>query len=172
MEQRMVVKSPLHKRATLSGLVVVLALFTSGCVPTDNNISENNPIATEKSTAKPTPVNKPTASSSSTPTASSSETSESKLPDFDQHEEEKTYPIKWDSYDVVDAHNIKFHFLAETAPDPCSGDRVVIAVDETPTTIDPDFKYKMPEDPSNCTPYDWSVDVHLTEPLGDKEIVQ
>lgn len=172
MKQRMLTKSPSYKIATLSGLAVVLTLFATGCGTTDNNISENTPIATEMSTAKPTTVPKPTASSSPTPTTSSSETTEPKLPDFDKDEEEKTYPIKWDSYDIIDSQNIKFHFLAETAPDPCSSYRVVVAVDETPTTIDPDFKYKMPEDTSKCTPYDWSIDVHLTEPLGDREIVQ
>lgn len=163
-------RAPFLKYGALSSLSLLLALGVSGCMQTEEKVPEKEnsiSLKVKKKSLKPV---EPSESESPAATTGSSQDTSDRSEGSDA--KEVATPLQWDSYEVVDETNIKFYFLAESAPDPCSGYKVDAELKETETTVQPVFTYSVPDNPDKCVPFDWAASLSLDEPLGDRKIVE
>lgn len=163
-------RSPFVKFGALSSLSLLLALGVSGCMQTEEKVPEEKDSASLNVKKKSLNPTEPSESESPEATAGSSQGASDPREESDA--DEVAMPLQWDSYEVVDETSIKFYFLAESAPDPCSGYKVDAELKETETTVQPVFAYSLPDHPDKCVPFDWDTSLSLDEPLGDRKIIE
>lgn len=163
-------RSPFVKFGALSILSLLLALGVSGCMQTEEKVPEEKDSASlnvKKKSLNPTEL-----SESESPAATTGSSQDTSDRSEGSDAKEVAMHLQWDSYEVVDETSIKFYFLAESAPDPCSGYKVDAKLKETETTVQPVFTYSVPDNPDKCVPFDWDTSLSLDEPLGDRKIVE
>lgn len=163
-------RAPFVKFGALSSLSLLLALGVSGCMQTEEKVpEEKNSISLSVKKSSLNPIE---SSKSESPAAATESSQGASDPREENDADEVAMPLQWDSYEVVDETNIKFSFLAESAPDPCSGYEVDANLKETETTVQPVFTYSVPDYPDKCVPFDWAASLSLDEPLGDRKIIE